>query len=158
MKAVCWGSLQGAWAPPPSDLYHLSHGQFPKSCDNSHLHPLPPLLSYHLFMDFFWVFPMYWDPSQFLKMQWVLVAQLCPTLWTPRTVACQAPLFIGFSRQEHWCESPCPPPRDLSNPRIKLVSLMSPALAGGFFTTNATWEACAWYDEPIMQPLTKHIQ
>ena len=36
---------------------------------------------------------------------------------------------------------PCPPPRDLPNPGIKLVSFMSPALAGGFFTTSATWEA-----------------
>ena len=36
-----------------------------------------------------------------------------------------------------------PPSTDLSNPGIKLVSLMSPALAGRFFTTNATWEACA---------------
>lgn len=53
MKAVYWESLQGAWAPPPSDFYHLFHGQFPKSCDTSDLHPLPPLLSYHLFMDFF---------------------------------------------------------------------------------------------------------
>ena len=36
---------------------------------------------------------------------------------------------------------PCPPPGDLPNPGIKLVSFMSPALAGGFFTTSATWEA-----------------
>ena len=36
---------------------------------------------------------------------------------------------------------PCPPPGDLLNPGIKLLSLMSPMLAGGFFTTSATWEA-----------------
>ena len=36
---------------------------------------------------------------------------------------------------------PCPPPGDLPNPGIELVSLMSPALAGGFFTTSTTWEA-----------------
>ena len=36
---------------------------------------------------------------------------------------------------------PCPPPRDLPNPEIKPMSLRSPALAGGFFTTSATWEA-----------------
>ena len=36
----------------------------------------------------------------------------------------------------------CPPPGDLSDPGIELVSLMSPALAGRFFTTSATWEAC----------------
>ena len=55
-------------------------------------------------------------------------------LWT---VACQAPLSMGFSRQEYWRGLPCPPPEDLPNPGIKLASLMSPALAGGFFTSSA---------------------
>ena len=54
---------------------------------------------------------------------------------TPWTVAHQ-----GFSRQEYWSGLPCPPPRDLSDPGIKTTSLMSPALAGGFFTSRATWE------------------
>ena len=36
---------------------------------------------------------------------------------------------------------PCPPPGDLPNPRISPTSLMSPALAGRFFTTGATWKA-----------------
>ena len=35
---------------------------------------------------------------------------------------------------------PCPSPGDLPNPGIEPTSLMSPALAGGFFTTSATWE------------------
>ena len=60
------------------------------------------------------------------------------TLWT---VAHQAPLSIGFFRQQHWSELPCPPPGDLSNPGIKPKSLTSPVLAGRFFTTSATWEA-----------------
>ena len=47
---------------------------------------------------------------------------------------------MGFSRQEYWSGLPCPPPRDLTDPGIKPVSLMSPALAGRFFTTSATWE------------------
>ena len=64
--------------------------------------------------------------------------QLFATLWT---VACQVPLSMGFSRQEYWSGLPFPPPGNLSNPWIKFVSLMSPALAGGFFTTSATWEA-----------------
>ena len=38
---------------------------------------------------------------------------------TPWTVAHQAPLSMGFSRQEYWSESPCPPPGDLPNPGIK---------------------------------------
>ena len=48
---------------------------------------------------------------------------------------------MGLSRQEYWSELPCPPPGDFPNPGIKPVSLRSSALAGGFFTTSATWEA-----------------
>ena len=62
---------------------------------------------------------------------------LCATLWT---VAHQAPLSVGFCRQDFWSELPCPPPGDLSNPEIKPTSLASPALAGGFFTTSSIWE------------------
>ena len=46
----------------------------------------------------------------------------------------------NFSRQEYWSGLPCPPPGDLPYPRIEHMSLMSPALAGRFFTTRATWE------------------
>ena len=56
---------------------------------------------------------------------------------TPWTVACQPPLSMGFSRQEHWSMLPCPPPGDLPNPGVKQASLMSPALADGFFTASA---------------------
>ena len=63
---------------------------------------------------------------------------LCETLWT---VARQAPLPMGFSRQEYWSGLPCPPLGDLSHPGIEPVSLTSLALAGGFFTTSTTWEA-----------------
>ena len=61
--------------------------------------------------------------------------RLFATLWT---TALQAPLSM---RQEYWRGSPCPPPGDLPNPGIKPAPLMSPALAGRFSTTNATWEA-----------------
>ena len=46
----------------------------------------------------------------------VLLAQSCPTLVTPWTVACQAPLSMGFSRQEYWSGLPFPSPGDLPNP------------------------------------------
>ena len=59
----------------------------------------------------------------------------------PRTIDHQAPLSLGFSRQEYWSVLPCPSPGDLPNPGIKPVTLMSPALAGRFFTTSTTWEA-----------------
>ena len=48
---------------------------------------------------------------------------------------------MGFSRQEHWSGLPCPPLGDLPDPGIKPMSLMFPALAGGFLTTSATQEA-----------------
>ena len=60
---------------------------------------------------------------------------------TPWTVAHQAPLFMGFSRQEYWSELPIPPQGDHPDPRIELMSLASPALGGKFFTTWATREA-----------------
>ena len=59
---------------------------------------------------------------------------------TPWTAARQAPLSMGFPRQEYRSGLPRPPPGDLPDPEIKLKSLMSPALAGRFLTTSATWE------------------
>ena len=47
----------------------------------------------------------------------------------------------GISRQEYWSFLPYPTPGDLPDPGIESMSLASPALAGGFFTTSATWEA-----------------
>ena len=58
----------------------------------------------------------------------------------PWTVAPQTALPMGFSREEYWSELACLPPRDLPDPGVEPVSLMSPALAGEFFTTSATWE------------------
>ena len=52
------------------------------------------------------------------------------TLWT---IVRQAPLSMGFSRQEHWSGLPRPPPGDLPDPGIKPESLMPPALAGEIF-------------------------
>ena len=47
--------------------------------------------------------------------------QSCPTLCDPWTVAHQAPLSIGFSKQEYWSGLSCSPPRDLPDPGIELV-------------------------------------
>ena len=62
---------------------------------------------------------------------------------TPWTVTRQAPPSMGFSRQEYWRGLPFPPPGDLPDTGIKPVS---PALAGGFFTT-----------EPPERPLLSHF-
>ena len=48
---------------------------------------------------------------------------------------------MGFSRQEYWSGLPCPSPEDLPDPGIEHAALPSSALAGGFFTPSATWEA-----------------
>ena len=51
----------------------------------------------------------------------------------------QLPLFVGFFRQEYWSGLPFPIPGDLPDPGTEPTSLTSPALAGGIFTTSATW-------------------
>ena len=58
------------------------------------------------------------------------------TLWT---VTHQAPLSMGSSRQIYWIGFPCPSPEHLPDPGIEPMSLTSPALAGGFFTTSAIY-------------------
>ena len=59
--------------------------------------------------------------------------RLCATPWT---VARQAPLSMGFSRQESWGGLPFTPPGDLPDPGIEPGSPASPALAGTFFATE----------------------
>ena len=62
-----------------------------------------------------------------------------PTLYDSRTVAHQAPLSMGFSKQEFWGGLPCSPRGDLPNPGAKPWSPASPAVAGGFFTPRACY-------------------
>ena len=59
----------------------------------------------------------------------------------PGAIACQAPLSLGFSKQEYGNRLLCPPPGYLPNPEIEPMSLVSAALAGRFFTIIDTWEA-----------------
>ena len=65
------------------------------------------------------------------------------------TVARQAALSLGFSKQEYWSGLPLPSPGDRPNPGTEPAPLLSPTLAGGFFTTSATQEA------PILQAESK---
>ena len=58
------------------------------------------------------------------------------TLWT---IVPQAPLYMEFSRQEYWTRFRFPSPGGLPDPGIEPVSLTTPALADGFFTTITTW-------------------
>ena len=68
--------------------------------------------------------------------------QFFAILWS---VAHQAPLSMGFSRQEYWRGLSFPSPRDRPDPGIKPASRMSSALAGRFFITSTTWEAHRFY-------------
>ena len=56
---------------------------------------------------------------------------------------------MGFPRQEYWSGLPFPPLEHLPNPEIKPTSLVSPALAGRFFTTSAPWEAPSYIESII---------
>ena len=71
----------------------------------------------------------------------MIVAQLCLLFATQWAVACQAPLSMEFSRQEHRSGLPFPTPEDLLDPGIEPASPASFESAGGFFTTGTTWEA-----------------
>ena len=76
----------------------------------------------------------------FNKFNVLSCVQLFAILWT---VAHQAPLSLGFSWQKYFHEGwHALFHGGLPDPEIKPMSLMSPSLAGGFFTTSNTWEAC----------------
>ena len=97
----------------------------------------------------YWSFYL-WNAWKF-SCVWVLIIQSCPTLWDCRLPGSsvhgilQARILEGWKRnlRLYWDYSikTMPFSRGSSDPGIKPASLMSPALAGGFFTTSATWEA-----------------
>ena len=67
---------------------------------------------------------------------------------TPWTVTCQAPLSLGFSGQEYWIRVPFPSPGRKPKPEMKPKS---PALAGGFFTTEPPGKPGSWCTPPKQQ-------
>ena len=82
------------------------------------------------------------SPSLFTRHYHNTVNQLCVLSRFSHIQLCDptdhnppAPLSMEFSRQEYWRGLPCPPPGDLPDPGIKPTSLISPVLAGRFFTT-----------------------
>ena len=62
---------------------------------------------------------------------------------------------MGFLRQEYWSGLSFPTPGDLLNPGIEPTSLVSPALAGGFFTTSTSWEAQLGRKETLLRVFIK---
>ena len=81
-----------------------------------------------------------WNKTQCVKKVKVKSLSRVQLFGTPWTVAHQAPLSMGFSREEHWSGLPFPFPGDLPNPRDQI---QISCLAGGFFT-----------DEPPVKPPT----
>ena len=82
-------------------------------------------------------------PEKPIKWHVCLCAQLLnhvQLVAAPRTVAHQASLPMELARQENWSRLPFLTPEDLPDPGIEPASLVSPALAGSFFTTRATWK------------------
>ena len=84
--------------------------------------------------------PLFCPWDVLLKVK-VLVAQPCLTPWDPMNETLQAPLSMEFFRQECWSRLAFPALGDLPDPGIEPTSLVSPALAGGFFTISATYQA-----------------
>ena len=82
---------------------------------------------------------------------------MCDVFVTPWTVAYQAPLWMGFPRQEHWSiQLPFPSPEDLSGPGTQPESLVFPALAG-FFTTESP-EGLGWEQNSSKQSESSETQ
>ena len=80
-------------------------------------------------------------PSLILTSILCLATQLCPTLYDPMDCSLPNSLSMELSRQEYWSGLPLPSAGDLPNPGTESVYPVSPALAGGLFTTGTTWEA-----------------
>ena len=70
-----------------------------------------------------------------MKEMKVLIAQLCLTLYDPMNCSPPGSSVHEFSRQEYWTGLPLPSPGDLSDPGMEPTSLVSPALAGEFFSS-----------------------
>ena len=106
---------------------------------NKHLFFKPPILCYFVTTAWAKTILCFILQSFYLNVLFLVFVvwsqnhvRLFATLWT---VACQASLSMGFSRQKYWSGLPFPSPGDLLDPGTKSVSLMSPAPAGRFFTT-----------------------
>ena len=84
----------------------------------------------HIYTHYFWVCAVCVHTKSF---------QSCPAFCNSMDCYHQAPLSMGFSRQEYWSGLPFPSPRDLPDRGMEPDSLMPPALVG-FFTTSASWE------------------
>ena len=106
-----------------------------------HLHIHPDIIYNSQDTETAWVLISGWMYKEnVVYVQWntccCAVTKSCPTLCNPMDCTCQAPLSMGFSRQEYWSGLSFPPPEDLLDPWTEPTSPVSPALAGRFFTAE----------------------
>ena len=121
------------WAVPACTLSSLIYQRLPHNPCRGDFLLLFNLHSFHLLV----TLPQFsFEAAVYVR----LVARSCLSLCDP-TDCHQAPLCMDFSRQAYWSKLAFPTPGDLPSPGTEPTFLMSPALAGRFFTTIATWEA-----------------
>ena len=142
---VYFGCLTGILS---IECWYYWYCDYKKKCTYLFFHPFPDTVPKNLSicdvmrtikvsfgMWSWWLWKTLMSPE---KWKLKVISLSCFRLFaTPWTVAYQAPLSMGFSKQECWSGFPCPSPGDLPDPGTEP---RSPALAGVFFTTNTTWE------------------
>ena len=146
-------SWRRKWQPIPVFLPRMSHGQ--RSLEGHG--PWPVTKSRIQLSNWESRQSRYKDPPSWhyvCMLSCFRCAWLFVTLWT---VACQALLSLGFSRQEYWSELPSPPPGDLPDPGIEPWSPMSPELISRFFASWATWDAPWWPHPGLTTSQTPHL-
>ena len=143
---LLWSPLWDFWAKYLVILFYPYHHPLKKSYSpiiNTHLgHPLSEkvLLCFKKEKRKEWI----WTSLFLQKLTRACMLSCFSHVWlfvTLQTIASQAPVSMGFSRQEYWNGLPCPPPGDLLGPGIEPGSPTFLTLASGFFTTSVTWEA-----------------
>ena len=130
-KDRCW---EGVWRSSEGALPSEALKALPSSLLNNSRGPKPSPLPTHLR-------PCTCVLSHFSRVRLRV---------TPWTVALQAPLSMGFSREAYWSGLTFPPPGELPDPGIELMSLMSPAFAGGFFTASTTTQS-SFLAQPFLE-------
>ena len=117
---------------------------------------LPPFPSFLFTRCLYWLFGTQFQASRDVARIKIVHVCVLGHVWlfgTPRTIARQGLLSMGFSRQERWSKLPFSPPGDLLDPGTEPASLASPALADGFFTTAPPGKPLETYtpysDSPI---------
>ena len=91
-----------------------------KACSRALAPPLTNCVTLGKLLNFFIILLPHLQNEDYSLLVFVpLGAKSCPTLVTPWIVAIQAPLFLGFPRQEYWSGLPFPSPGDLPDPEIK---------------------------------------